>query len=54
MMHARSTADTRKGKYENEYALFLEFTEDGEKVVRFEEFVDSAYSERFFEIGKVE
>jgi ketosteroid isomerase-like protein len=54
MIHARSTADTKKGKYANEYALFLEFTEDGEKVLRFEEFVDSAYTERFFAIQKVE
>jgi ketosteroid isomerase-like protein len=48
MIHARSTADTKIGPYANEYALFLTFTEDGSEVLRFEEFVDSAYSEKFF------
>jgi hypothetical protein len=37
------------GLYANEYAVMLQFTEDGEKVVRFEEFVDSAYSMNFFQ-----
>jgi ketosteroid isomerase-like protein len=48
MMHASSTADTKIGPYANEYALFLTFTEDGKKVTRFEEFVDSGYSVKVF------
>lgn len=45
--HASSTADTEIERYRNEYALILTFTEDGKKVARFDEFVESAYSERF-------
>jgi ketosteroid isomerase-like protein len=48
VMHASSTANTGIGDYANEYALFLEFTDDGKKVVNIEEFVDSAYSTSFF------
>jgi hypothetical protein len=48
MVHASSTANTINGLYENEYVLFLTFTEDGKKVTEFKEFVDSGYSERFF------
>jgi ketosteroid isomerase-like protein len=48
MLHATSTADTEIGNYTNEYALFLTFTRDGSKVVRIDEFVDSAYSAEFF------
>ncbi|KAL5375328.1 hypothetical protein PMIN02_012062 [Paraphaeosphaeria minitans] len=47
IIHASSTVDTKIGQYGNEYALILTFTEDGKQVTRFEEFVDSAYSERF-------
>ncbi|PVH90232.1 hypothetical protein DM02DRAFT_578199 [Periconia macrospinosa] len=47
IIHASSTADTAIGRYANEYALFLTFTEDGKNVTMFREFVDSAYSERF-------
>ena len=46
-MHVSSTAKTDLGDYGNEYILVLHMTEDGEKVVRFEEFVDSKYSEEF-------
>jgi ketosteroid isomerase-like protein len=49
MMHASSTAYTKIGKYANEYGLFLTFTEDGNKVTRIEEFVDSAYTVKFFQ-----
>ena len=45
---ATSTADTSIGLYSNEYTLILTFTEDGEKVVRFEEYVDSAYTLKHF------
>ncbi|OAG00743.1 uncharacterized protein CC84DRAFT_1190701 [Paraphaeosphaeria sporulosa] len=47
IIHASSKAETEIGQYGNEYALILTFTEDGKHVTRFEEFVDSAYSERF-------
>jgi ketosteroid isomerase-like protein len=49
VIHASSTANTRIGPYGNEYALFLTFTEDGEKISNIEEFVDTAYSAKFFE-----
>lgn len=46
-MHASSAAMTDLGDYSNEYMLVLHMTEDGKKVVRFEEFVDSKYSMEF-------
>jgi ketosteroid isomerase-like protein len=49
MMHASSTANTKIGRYANEYGLFLTFTDDGNKVTRIEEFVDSAYTAMFFQ-----
>jgi ketosteroid isomerase-like protein len=48
MMHATSTAETDVGPYGNEYALVLNFTDDGKKVTRILEYVDSAYSIKFF------
>jgi ketosteroid isomerase-like protein len=48
VIHASSTANTRIGTYGNEYALFLTFTEDGKKISKIEEFVDTAYSAKFF------
>ena len=47
VMHASSTATTDLGEYNNEYILVLHMTEDGAKVERFEEFVDSKYSTEF-------
>jgi hypothetical protein len=47
-MHATSTAETDIGSYANEYALILNFSEDGKKVTKFLEYVDSAYSIKFF------
>ena len=47
-MHASSTAMTDLGDYSNEYMLVLHMTEDGKKVERFEEFVDSKNSTDFF------
>lgn len=48
IMHATSTAETDIGPYANEYALVLHFTDDGKKVTKFLEYVDSAYSMKFF------
>ncbi|KAI4674552.1 uncharacterized protein J4E88_008288 [Alternaria novae-zelandiae] len=48
IMHATSTADSDIGPYANEYALVLHFTEDGKQVTKFLEFVDSAFSNKFF------
>ncbi|KAF1916292.1 hypothetical protein BDU57DRAFT_574111 [Ampelomyces quisqualis] len=48
IMHATSTAETDIGPYGNEYALVLNFTNDGNKVTKILEFVDSAYSIKFF------
>ncbi|PSN58735.1 hypothetical protein BS50DRAFT_580500 [Corynespora cassiicola Philippines] len=47
IMHTSSTADTDIGQYTNEYVLILSFTEDGKQVTKFDEFVDSAYTEGF-------
>ena len=47
VMHAYSTATTDLGDYSNEYMLVLQMTEDGTKVVRLEEFVDSKYSAEY-------
>jgi ketosteroid isomerase-like protein len=48
IMHATSTAETDIGPYGNEYALVLFFTDDGKKVTKFLEYVDSAYAMQFF------
>jgi ketosteroid isomerase-like protein len=48
IIHASSRAITSVGAYSNEYALFLSFTEDGKKITKIDEFVDSAYSAQFF------
>ena len=47
-MHATSSAMTAVGKYDNEYMLALRMTEDGTKVEKFDEFVDSKYSSEYF------
>jgi ketosteroid isomerase-like protein len=48
IIHASSTAETKIGPYANEYMLILTFTENGKKVTRFDEYVDSANSKEFF------
>ena len=47
-MHLQSTAVTPVGRYENEYAMFLTFSHDGNKISRHEEMVDSKFSEEHF------
>lgn len=44
VLRASSTATTALGPYNNEYTLILHMTEDGRKVEKFYEFVDSRYS----------
>ena len=51
VLHALSTAMTELGEYANEYVLTLWMTDDGTKVQKFEEFVDSKYSVEF--LGKL-
>ena len=46
ILHVDSTAETAVGPYVNEYIISLWMTDDGEKVKRVEEFVDSRISVR--------
>ncbi|KAK3669823.1 hypothetical protein LTR78_010281 [Recurvomyces mirabilis] len=43
-LHLRSVAQTPVGRYSNEYAFFLTFDHDCNKISRFEEMVDSKYT----------
>lgn len=45
-MHSVATSSI--GKYSTEYAIFLDLNEDGTKVTRIVEMVDTAYSAKFF------
>lgn len=49
-VYATSQADTPLPgeKWTNEYTIFISFTEDGTKVSRLEEMVDSAFYRDFF------
>jgi hypothetical protein len=47
ILSACSAASTKVGLYANEYAQILTFTEDGRKVNKSNESVDSAYSQKF-------
>jgi hypothetical protein len=47
-IHASSAADTKVRLYTNEYALSLSFTEDRTEITKINEFIDSAYSAKFF------
>ncbi|KAE9364967.1 hypothetical protein N431DRAFT_473061 [Stipitochalara longipes BDJ] len=49
VIYATSAADTPFGdfKWTNEYAVFVYFTEDGEKISQIEEMVDSAFFQEF-------
>ena len=44
VVHAKGDGETPVWPYANEYALFLYFTEDGKKIKKIEEFLDSAFS----------
>jgi ketosteroid isomerase-like protein len=48
VMHARGSAETPVGPYRNEYSFYFTFNEDGTKIVRVEEFHDSAFFSSFF------
>ncbi|KAI7115138.1 hypothetical protein KC343_g18671 [Hortaea werneckii] len=47
-LHVFGSATSPVGKYEQEYTWFLTFSEDGTKVKRMEEMIDSAYLAEFF------
>jgi len=47
VIHATAQGETPLGPYENEHVFFFSFTEDGGKVNRVEEYVDTSYSEAF-------
>ncbi|ROV88143.1 hypothetical protein VMCG_10430 [Cytospora schulzeri] len=48
MMWVSSKAQSLIGPYGNEYTILLYFNEDGDKVNKIVEFVDSAYAKDFF------
>ena len=47
-IHCYGVAPSPIGDYANEYSMFMTFSEDGTKVVRLSEMLDSAYSLEFF------
>lgn len=47
-LHVFGSASSPVGKYEQEYSWFLTFNEDGTKVKRMEEMIDSSYLAEFF------
>jgi hypothetical protein len=49
-VYATSTADTPvpNEKWTNEYAIFMTFSEDGTKVEKLDEMVDSAFYNHYF------
>lgn len=50
VIYATSHADTpwEDFKWKNEYAVFLTFTENGEKINKVDEMLDSAFAKEFF------
>ncbi|KAF2174248.1 hypothetical protein M409DRAFT_49108 [Zasmidium cellare ATCC 36951] len=49
VVHATGNGETPFMPYRNEYAFFLAFSEDREKVERIEEFLDSKFTTEFFQ-----
>jgi len=47
-MWLSARADTLAGEYVNEYVWNMEFDEEGKKIVRFKEFVDTVMARDFF------
>lgn len=47
VIHAKSSAVTRIGHFENEYVLILTLSEDRAKIVHVKDFLDSAFSKDF-------
>jgi hypothetical protein len=49
VIYAASFADTpfEDLKWKNEYAVFVKFTEDGKRISRIEEMVDTAFYTKF-------
>jgi hypothetical protein len=45
---AVATGDTGFGDFQNEYACFLDFSETGEKIIKLDEFMDSAFLMKFY------
>lgn len=45
---AVSSGDTSFGDFTNEYAVFIEFDETGEKITKLDEMMDSAFLMKFF------
>ncbi|KAJ3496566.1 hypothetical protein NLG97_g2574 [Lecanicillium saksenae] len=43
-LYATGTGESAAAPYQGEYCFFLTFTEDGEKITRIEQFVDSAFA----------
>lgn len=52
VLHLHDTAQSPIGPYANEYMFVLSFTEDGTKIIKIEEFLDSANCNEFF--GRIE
>ncbi|KAI7194612.1 hypothetical protein KC363_g2075 [Hortaea werneckii] len=47
-LHVFGSASSPVGKYEQEYTWFLTFNEEGTRVKRIEEMIDSSYLAEFF------
>ena len=48
VVYALSTGKTSFGDWASDYAVFFTFDESGEKIVKLEEMVDSAFMKDFF------
>lgn len=43
VLHVRTTADSAIGPYTNEHVMFFTFTDDGKKLTKLQDFMDSAF-----------